>query len=110
MRLSALGIAWVCVLTTGSAQQQQPQAQQPPFRSGVDVVQLDVSVLDKQRRPVPGLAAADFTVFEDGTPRDIFAFQAFDIPDKVGSSTEWMRDIAPDVATNRLFVGRLVVV
>jgi VWFA-related protein len=111
MRLSALGIAWVCLLTAGSsARQQLPQAQQPPFRSGVDVVQLDVSVLDKQRRPVPGLAAADFTVLENGTPRDIVAFQAFDIPDKVVSSTEWMRDIAPDVATNRLFVGRLVVV
>ena len=32
-----------------------------PFRAGVDVVQIDVSVLDDKRKPVRGLTAADFT-------------------------------------------------
>ena len=43
----------------------QPQAQ-PAFRSGVDLVQVDVSVLDRDRQPVMGLTAAEFTVREDG--------------------------------------------
>src|SRR4051812_13934103 len=41
------------------------------FRGGVDVVQLDVSVLDTSRRPVHGLADRDFTVLIDGQPRRI---------------------------------------
>jgi hypothetical protein len=35
---------------------------QPTFRTGVDVVQVDVSVLDKDRRPLRGLTQADFTI------------------------------------------------
>ena len=112
MRLSTFAFASaVFVGTAGSAQEPRPpQAQQPPFRSGVDLVQLDVSVIDKDHRPVRGLTAAAFTVLEDGTPRDIVAFRAFDTPERVIPSTAWMRDVAPDVATNRLSVGRLVVV
>jgi VWFA-related protein len=56
-------------------------AQQPPtFRSGVALVQIDVTVLDKKRRPVTGLTAADFTVKEDGIERPITAFTAVDLP------------------------------
>jgi hypothetical protein len=48
----------------------QDAAQTPPaFRSGVDVVLLDVTVLDRDRRPVRGLTAGDFTVLVDGVPR-----------------------------------------
>jgi VWFA-related protein len=55
-------------------------AQQPPtFRSGVALVQMDVTVLDKDRRPVTGLAAADFTVLEDGVERPVAAFTAVDL-------------------------------
>jgi len=47
---------------------------QPTLRVGVDVVQVDVSVLDDKRRPVVGLTAADFTVLEDGRPRPVTVF------------------------------------
>jgi VWFA-related protein len=67
--------------------------QQPPtFRSGVSIVQIDVTVLDKKRRPVTGLTAADFTVKEDGVERPVTAFTAVDLssdtpaPETTGAS------------------------
>jgi hypothetical protein len=33
--------------------------EQPSFRSGVELVSVDVAVLDKERRPIQGLRAAD---------------------------------------------------
>jgi VWFA-related protein len=82
-------------------------AQTPQFRAGVDLVQLDVSVLDKKTRlPVRGLTAADFTVLEDGNPQTVAAFSFVDIPDTPPAPmvaehrVTWMREIAPDVQTN----------
>ena len=45
--------------------------EQPPFRSGVDVAEVDVSVVDPRGRPVHDLAASDFAVFVDGKPRRV---------------------------------------
>ena len=47
------------------------QQQQPTFRSGVDVLTIDVVALDKMRGPAPGLTAADFTVLAGNKPRRI---------------------------------------
>ncbi len=60
---------WFAVLVSVPAGQQLHPRCSPPSVQGVDAVQLDVSVLDKERRPVRGLTAADFTVLEDGKPR-----------------------------------------
>ena len=49
----------------------QTQAQQPVFRSGVDLVTVDVLVVDKNGHPIPELKADDFTVTVDGKPRRI---------------------------------------
>jgi len=91
-------------------------AQTPPavFRSGVDVVQMDVTVLDKDRKPVRGLTAADFTVSEDGKPRSIVTFTPYDLPPPAAPAADaasWTRDVTPDVATNAVSQeGRLVVI
>ena len=77
-----------------------PQLQKPVFKSGVDLVTLDVSVLDDQRRPIRGLGPADFTVLENGKPQQIAVFSAVDIPDVEPPKTAWLRDVAPDVRTN----------
>jgi VWFA-related protein len=94
----------------------QPASQGPAaFKAGVDLVRLDVSVLDKNRRPVHGLAAADFTIREDGNPQHVDAFLAVDLPDPPvvpevhGKQVTWLRDVAPDVQTNDLAEGRLFV-
>ena len=76
------------------------QQEPPRFRGGVEIIQLDAAVLDRNRKPVTGLTAADFTVLEDGKPQPIVAFQELTAPDPDGSLVPWMRDVAPDVQTN----------
>lgn len=86
------------------------QAQLPSFRAGVDVVQFDVTVLDKDRVPVRGLTAADFSVLEDGRPQPIVGFAAVDLPDRDRSSAPWTSEVGSDVSTNRLDAKRVVVI
>ena len=76
-----------------------PQAP-PQFRSTVDLVHLDVSVLDRDRRPVHGLTAADFVVRENGRPQTITAFTEIRGPDPPPPPAAWMREVAPDVRRN----------
>src|SRR5215813_10645153 len=58
----------------------------PDFRVTVDVelVQLPVSVLDKQGIPVRGLQKEHFVVYEDKVQQDISLFKQEDIPLSVG--------------------------
>jgi VWFA-related protein len=87
-----------------------PQVQPPQFRAAVDLVHLDVSVLDRNRRPVRGLSASDFIVLEDGKPQAVSTFTAVDYPDVEPPTTPWMREVDPDIRRNdtlddrRLFV------
>jgi VWFA-related protein len=83
------------------------QDQQPVFRAGIDVVQLDVSVLDQQRHPVHGLTMADFRVFEDGKLQRIAAVSEIDRPDIYAQPAVWARAVHPDVETNAIGDRRL---
>jgi Ca-activated chloride channel family protein len=53
-------------------------AQQPTFRSQVDLVNFGVVVTDKQGAPVTGLTADDFEIKEEGKPQTIKFFAAGD--------------------------------
>jgi VWFA-related protein len=53
-----------------SGQNQQPQTP-PTFRAGATVIEVDVSVRDKDRRFVSDLRLEDFEVFEDGARQEI---------------------------------------
>ena len=99
----------VGAIAIGGAQQAPPDVG-TTFRSGVDVVRLDVSVLDQNRLPIRGLTAADFTVLEDGKAQPIIAFDAVDLPDQRTARASWMREVAPDVVTNRFNAQRVVVI
>lgn len=57
------------------------QAGQPPrIRTGINVVEVDVVVVDDNGVPVRGLQQQDFRVEEDGRPVDIASFTAIDLP------------------------------
>ena len=56
------------------------QDTQGTFRSGVDLVSLNVIVTDNRDRFVTGLAQTDFSVFEDGIQQDVSFFAATDVP------------------------------
>ena len=81
----------------------QGQTQQPTFRTGVQLVRIDVSVLDDNRQPVRGLQVSDFAVLEDGQPRPIRSFQAVDAASATATATAATAPIpAHEVATNRM--------
>jgi VWFA-related protein len=94
--------------TLGQATPQNPQ-NPPVFRTGVNVVELEVSVLDPNRKPVTGLTAADFTVLDDGAPRPIVAFSAVDLPDPKPAAAAWITSTGPDVISNQFAERRIVI-
>jgi VWFA-related protein len=64
----------------GAVQQPPPR---PTFKSTVDLVPVDVSVVDRDGRPVPDLQAQDFTLSVDGKPRRIASAEFIAIADTV---------------------------
>ena len=114
---SLLSVTAVAVaMLAGVGAQQAPVASPQTFRVGTDLVVLDVSVLDKDRHPVRGLTTADFTVLVDEKPRPVVAFKAVDVappapPEPTApAGASWLRDVAPDVATNDHPPGRVVAI
>jgi VWFA-related protein len=55
-------------------------ASQPTFKSGVNLVEVDVVVTDKGGQPVRGLRQEDFEITEDGKPVTVETFTAIDLP------------------------------
>jgi VWFA-related protein len=106
MRLLAL------VLAAGLGAQVLARQDPPPqFKTGIEVRQLDVVVVDGDGRPVRGLTAADFTVLEDGKPQKISTLEEVAVPAAETAPAAWMRDVAPDTRTNDIPTdGRLIVV
>ena len=106
----AIALALMCLTVTVPGQQ-TPSQPAPRFRTGVDLVVLDASVLDSERRPVRGLTAEDFTVLENGRPQPIKTFSAIELPDVVEEvPVAWMRDVQPDVSRNDTLSSRRIVV
>ncbi|MFN8059762.1 MAG: VWA domain-containing protein [Vicinamibacterales bacterium] len=57
--------------SSAAPQTPEPASQAPIFRTSVDVVPVDVSVVDKDGQPVEGLTPEDFTLKIDGRPRQV---------------------------------------
>ena len=71
-RLAWFGCVVVFATAVVSAQTSQ---QRPTFRSGVEVIEIDVSVIDGDGRPITDLEAPEFTVTVDGEPRRVVQAQ-----------------------------------
>jgi VWFA-related protein len=103
-----LAVVAVAFWSLASPAAQTPQA---TFRSAVDLVDVEVSVLDRHRLPVRGLSASDFTVREEGEIRPIVAFSPVDLPPRVLPPAPWMERVAFDTHSNEFAKeGRLVVI
>jgi Ca-activated chloride channel homolog len=64
----------------GQAQTTPAREQQPPFRAGIELVSLNVTVTDGAQKYVTDLTADDFSVFEDGVKQDVTFFNRTNLP------------------------------
>ena len=99
--LSALALAAPLALT----------AQQPAFRSAIDVVSMNVTVMDSSNRYITDLTEKDFEIFEDGVKQELTLFNRSNLPVALSllidtsSSMEDRMAIAQDAAIG--FVRKL---
>jgi len=110
-RIDVFAVSLTCLLplAIGTAVGFAGQEQLPRFRAGVNVIRIDATVLDRNDKPVRGLTAEEFSVFENGQPRRLVGFIEVVLPDTAAPSTPWLRDVVPDVVDNQTPEGRLLV-
>jgi Ca-activated chloride channel homolog len=77
--LAGVVVVWAPPLS-GQATEQPVARLMSPFRSGTELVPLQVAVVDPSRRYVPGLRVEDFAVFEEGVRQDVTLFAAATAP------------------------------
>jgi hypothetical protein len=74
--------ATVAAIVTGGlvvSAWQAAQQQKPAFRSGVELVTIDVNVVDRDGQPVRGLAPSDFAVLVGGQVRRVVSAEFVDV-------------------------------
>lgn len=79
---SCIGVLVVAIVidrpASGDSRRQQDQRSR--FRTGVDVVSLNVTATDGSRRYVTDLGQSDFQIFEDGRKQELTFFQKTGLP------------------------------
>ncbi len=68
------GFVLFVIAVTAVLSAQTPQ-QRPLFRAGVDLIEVDVTVVDGDSHPISDLQASDFSVTVDGEPRRVVQAQ-----------------------------------
>ena len=82
--------------------------QQPTFRTGIDLIRLDVRVTDKDGRPIRDLRPEDFIVTIDGAPRKVASAKFYGPEDVPPQRSE---DVPVFAGTNTTSAtGRVVVI
>lgn len=83
---TALGFLLASTLTLAAQQPPADQSQTARFGAAASGVVVDVVVRDKRGRPVSNLTEADFSIYEDGVPQKVVAFEPYtpaDVPARV---------------------------
>lgn len=93
------------------ADAQQPAQDPLTFRSGVEIIEVDVFVTDRDGNFVRDLTKDDFEIREDGTPQEVRSLSFVDLPiEKPAPETlDISRLPEPDVTTNDTPAGRIYV-
>jgi len=93
-------VSFLVAALTGAPTASQPQDARPVFRSGLEIVRLDVRVTDDEGRPIADLRPEELQLTEEGAPRPILLFQHVSAPE--GTYTEAaQRTAGAQVSTNR---------
>jgi Ca-activated chloride channel family protein len=113
LRTVALGLVLALAATSATlAGRQKPQDVVPPqsgaFRSGVDVVSLNVTVTDPANRYVTDLTQDDFSVYEDGVKQDVTFFSRTNLPLAVSLLVDTSASMDEKIATVRAAAGGFV--
>ncbi len=98
-------VAAVCGVSPASAAAGQEQQRPPTFRTSVDLVRVDVSVVGNDGKPVTGLSAGDFSLSVDGRPRTITSAEFVSL---VRESKPVSSPTAVRYSTNTSGAGRLI--
>jgi len=114
-RVAVLPLLMVSAVTLASAQQPASPAAPPQpiqsdqvFRSGANLVPLNITVTDSTKQFVKGLTVSDFSVFEDGVAQDVKFFEATETPTDLivlidtSSSMSDKMDVVHEAATGFL--------
>jgi VWFA-related protein len=76
MMSSGRNAIWIAATITvlGTPLLEAARQDRPSFLSNTRLVELSVVVTDRDRKPVPGLTARDFQIFDDGKPQKVELF------------------------------------
>ena len=80
MKRLTLGLTLAAALSTSTFAQQPSAEQAAVFRTGTNIVALNVTVVDAKKQPVSGLTQQDFSVFEDGVQQQLRFFESRQVP------------------------------
>ena len=94
-------IAWSATATVAQTAPQQT----PAFKSSIDLVPVDVSVIASDGKPVSGLTATDFTLTVDGRPRRVASAEFLSA---VSDAKAIARPASVTYSTNADTGGRLI--
>jgi VWFA-related protein len=99
MSVARIFAGTVLVIAAASHAAAQAPPQRPVFRSSVELLAVDVSVLDKDGRPVGGLGPADFEVQVGGRPREVIRAELIDFTDRAAAFPDLLEVTSNQVET-----------
>jgi len=100
--IAAMGLIAAAVIAS-------PRAQQPTFRTSVNLVEIDALAVDRRGDVIGDLLQDEFEILEDGRPQRIASFQFVNIPLPVAGERAPSRRDGDDVFANDDQSGRLLV-